>query len=356
MFKRLLVISLAALTCALPFAEACSGAVRGKKGNGAVTEKSAPMRVIFDTDLGNDVDDALAMDMLYKYMDQGRIRIIGIMTNKDTRYAPEFVDIFNTWYGYPKIPVGKISGGVKQDDYVNYSEAVCKLTNGDGSPMFRRSLRNYDKLLPSHILYRKLLAAQPDNSVTVISVGFSTNLARLLDTPADKYSPLSGRELVAKKVRLLSVMGGDFIENPRAEFNIVNDIPSAQKVFAEWPSHIAVSPFAVGKAIKFPASAIENDFGWVNGHHPMVEAYLHYRPMPYDRPTWDLTSVLYAVFPDEGYFTVSEPGNVSVDDKGYTSFKPASDGRDVVLSVDSGQAARIRDYFVEFITSKPGSR
>ena len=238
------------MTCVVSFAA-------GKKGSG-----KDPIRIILDTDIGNDVDDALALDMLYKYQDQGIVKILGILTNKDTKYAPEFVDIMNTWYGYPKIPIGTISNGVLLDDYVNYAENVCVLNNEDGTPMFKRSYKNYDKLLPSHILYRKLLAAQPDNSVTVITIGFSTNLARLLETPGDKYSPLTGRELVAKKVRLVSVMGGDFIENPRAEFNIVNDIPAAKKLFSEWPGQIIVSPFAVGKAIKFPASVIQNDFNW----------------------------------------------------------------------------------------------
>lgn len=316
--------------------------------------KNQPIRIILDTDIGNDVDDALALDMLYKYQDQGVVKILGILTNKDTKYAPEFVDIMNTWYGYPRIPIGKITGGVRLDDYVNYAENVCKLNNEDGTPMFKRSLKSYDKLLPSHILYRKLLAAQPDNSVTVITVGFSTNLARLLETPGDKYSPLTGKELVAKKVRLLSVMGGDFIENPRAEFNIVNDIPSAKKLFSEWPGDVAVSPFAVGKVIKFPASVIQNDFNW-GVQHPMVQAYLHYRPMPYDRQTWDLTSVLYAVKGAADFFGVSEPGTITVTDDGHTVFTPSESGKHVILSVDKSQAQRVKQYFIEIITQKPNS-
>lgn len=340
MINKLLCAALVMMTCVVSFAA-------GKKGSG-----KEPIRIILDTDIGNDVDDALALDMLYKYQDQGVVKILGILTNKDTKYAPEFVDIMNTWYGYPKIPIGTISDGVLLDDYVNYAENVCVLNNEDGTPMFKRSYKNYDKLLPSHILYRKLLAAQPDNSVTVITIGFSTNLARLLETPGDKYSPLTGRELVAKKVRLVSVMGGDFIENPRAEFNIVNDIPAAKKLFSEWPGQIIVSPFAVGKAIKFPASVIQNDFNW-GVQHPMVQAYLNYRKMPYDRPTWDLTSVLYAVKGAGDFFTVSEPGTVSVTDDGHTVFTPSPDGKHALLSVDKEQAARVKDYFIKLITVKP---
>ncbi len=315
-------------------------------------DAKTPIKLIFDTDIGNDVDDALALDMLYKYQDKGVLNILGIMTNKDTKYAPEFVDIMNTWYGYHKIPIGKITGGVRLDDYVNYAENVCKLNGEDGKPMFRRSLKSYDKLLPSHLLYRKLLASQPDSSVVIVSVGFSTNLARLLETTGDKYSPLSGKELVAKKVRLLSVMGGDFIEKPRAEFNIVHDIASAKKVFSEWPGEIVVSPFAVGKVIKFPAKVIQNDFNW-GIPHPMVQAYMHYRPMPYDRPTWDLTSVLYAVKGSEGFFSMSEPGTITVTDDGHTVFSPSHEGHHTILSVDKDQATRIKDYFIKLITEKP---
>lgn len=340
MIKRIIAVALSLAACVVSFAA------------GPDRTGDSPIRIIFDTDIGNDVDDALALDMLYKYQDRGTVNLLGVLTNKDTKYAPEFVDIMNTWYGYPKIPIGKITGGVRQDDYVNYAENVCVLNDVHGKPMFDRSLRSYGKLLPSHILYRKLLAAQPDNSVVVVTVGFSTNIARLLDTPADKYSELTGRELVARKVRLLSIMGGDFIENPRAEFNIVNDIPSAKKLFSEWPGKVVVSPFAVGKAVKFPATVILNDLKW-NIPHPMVQAYLHYRPMPYDRPTWDLTSVLYAVEGAADYFGVSEPGTVSVTDDGHTVFTPSADGKHVILSVNKEQAARVKDYFIKLITEKP---
>lgn len=333
--------------CAAIFAWAEVAAFGGDSMKGS---SSSPLTVIFDTDLGNDVDDALAMDMLYKYMDAGEMDVIGVLTNKYTPYAPEMVDIMNTWYGYPKIPIGTISAGVVKDDYVNYAEKVCKLSDVYGKPMFKCSLKSYSKLLPSHVLYRKLLASQPDNSVVIISVGFSTNLARLLESGPDKYSDLSGKELAAKKVKLLSVMAGDFIEKPRAEFNVVNDIPSAQKVFAEWPTDIVISPFAVGKAIRFPAATILNDcnFGFP---HPMVQAYLNYRPMPYDRQTWDLTSVLYVMKPE--MFTISERGSVSVDDNGYTAFVPSPDGKHRILSVTPEQAEAIKEYFIKLISSRP---
>ena len=70
-------------------------------------------KIIFETDLGNDIDDALALDMLYKYQDAGDIELLGIMLNKEGAHPPEFTDIMNSWYGYPDIPIGIIHNGVE---------------------------------------------------------------------------------------------------------------------------------------------------------------------------------------------------------------------------------------------------
>ena len=71
---------------------------------------------------------------------------------------------------------------------------------------------------------------------------------------------------------------------------------------------------------------ILEDFGYVP-HHPLAEAYQRYKPTPHERPTWDLTSVLYAVFPKRGYFELSPPGQVTVEQDGFTRFAPDPAGR-----------------------------
>ena len=149
--------------------------------------------------------------------------------------------------------------------------------------------------------------APADRSVVIVQVGFSTNLARLLDTKADTVSPQNGRALVSQKVTLLSVMAGNFGDG-RSEFNLAQDIPSAVKLFQEWPTPIVVSGFEIGEAMPFPATRIEHDFSYAQDH-PVADAYRAYMKMPYDRPTWDLTAVLYAVRPDDGYFSLSRAGS-----------------------------------------------
>merc|ERR550537_964507 len=58
--------------------------------------------------------------------------------------------------------------------------------------------------------YRKALATAPDASINVASIGMPTNLRDLLNTTADQYSPLSGFDLVAKKVAKIVFMDGGY--------------------------------------------------------------------------------------------------------------------------------------------------
>src|SRR5690606_23073368 len=104
------------------------------------------------------------------------------------------------------------------------------------------------------------------------------------------------------------------------EYNVIKDVPSCAKLVERWPTEIVFSGFEIGIAIPYPATSIERDYDYVK-HHPLAEAYILYEPPPHNRPTWDLTSVLYAVHPDRGYFDLSKPGDVTVEDDGFTRFK-----------------------------------
>jgi inosine-uridine nucleoside N-ribohydrolase len=192
---------------------------------------------------------------------------------------------------------------------------------------------------------RRILAKEKDHSVVIVQVGFSTNLAKLLETD---------RALVARKVKMLSVMAGAF-PTGRKEFNVVTDIPSAKKVFADWPGPIVASGFEIGQSILYPASSIEKDYSYVP-HHPIADAYRLYMKMPYDRPTWDLTAVLYAVRPDAGYFGLSAPGTVTVDDTGVTHFVESSNGKQRYLTVTPEQRQKVLSAMIELASAPPGRK
>src|SRR5207248_1607473 len=99
-------------------------------------------------------------------------------------------------------------------------------------------------------------------------------------------------------VRLLSVMAGGFGPNAaKIEYNIATDLPSARKLFSDWPTPVVASGFEVGSAILYSGRSMRADYRWA-ADHPLVFCYEQYRGLGNDQPTWDLTSALYAVRPD----------------------------------------------------------
>ena len=310
--------------------------------------QESPMKVIFDTDMGNDIDDALALDMLYKYVDEGKVELLGITSNKEEPQSVEYIDILNTFYGHPDIPIGKIRHGAPCDRVNSFTSQIA--ADAD----YKRSVKDYDSPPESVSLMRELLAGQPDGSVTIIAVGFSTNLQRLLESGPDTFSDADGETLVRNKVAKLCMMAGEFEQEggKSPEYNIRIDHNAAEEVFRRWPGTIVTSPFEVGLEICYPVESILNDFGYA-AKHPMAEAYKVYKPMPYDRPMWDPSAVLYAVEPDAGYFNLSLKGRIRVDEQSNTWFTPEEEGMHSYLKADSLQAIAARKHIVDIITRKP---
>ncbi|MGA2153447.1 MAG: nucleoside hydrolase [Bryobacteraceae bacterium] len=285
--------------------------------------------VIFDTDIGNDVDDCLALAILHAFASRGEIRLAAVTITKDNPWAARLASAIDTFYGRPNVPIGAVHDGQTKDD------GYLKKALDAGHYPYR------DHPEDAVTVLRRVLESELDSNVVIVQVGFSTNLARLLDSPG-------GRALAARKVSRLVMMAGDFAGNG-PEYNVKTDIPSAQKLVAEWPGPVYWSGFEVGSTIKYPARSIERDFG-PPGANPVADAYRNYLAMPYDRETWDLTAALYAVRPADGYFTVSAPGRVTVDAQGKTAFTPEDGGPHRVLSVNDAQRARILEAFLWLCT------
>jgi hypothetical protein len=311
---------------------------------------SSPVPIIFDTDIGNDIDDALALGVIHALANRGECRLVAVTISKDNPLCAPFIDLVNTFYGRGDIPIGVVRDG-KTPEEGKYLRGPVEAR--DGSKIrFAHDLQSGADAPEAVAVLRQSLAGEADGSVVMVVVGFSTNIARLLESPPDKYSPLSGKDLVAKKCRLLSIMAGNFGPKPGPEYNVFIDVPAARQVYANWPTDIVASGFEIGLAIKYPAVSIERDFAYVP-HHPLPEAYVLYQKMPYDRETWDLTSVLYAVRPDRGYFALSEPGTITVDEKNVTQFAPAATDKHRYLKVAPEQIARVREALVILASEPP---
>jgi inosine-uridine nucleoside N-ribohydrolase len=306
------------------------------------TPPPAPARVIFDTDMGNDIDDAMALALLHSLQARGECQVLAVTLTKNDPLAGPFIDAVNTFYGRGDVPIGVRREGGKNNENRFLKLAAVK----DGDRLrYARDLDNGTAPEAKELL-RQTLAAQPDGSVILVQVGFFSNLAALLAAPADVA-------LLKQKVKLLSIMAGSFqtIEhnNHYLEYNVTCDVPAAQKLAQDWPTPIVWSGFEIGIALKYPAVSIERDFNYVP-HHIIPEAYRLYEPPPHERPTWDLTAALYAVRPDRGYFDLSPPGRVTVEADGFTRFKPESKGRDRFLILNTAQLSRTREALVQLVT------
>ena len=180
---------------------------------GAEPPPAEPVRLIFDTDMGNDIDDALALGVIHALQSRGECQLLAVTVSKDNEFAAPFCDLVNTFYRRGKIPVGVVRQGQTPENS-RYIQEPC-LAKDDGQLRYPRTLLSGKDAPEATGLLRQVLSRQPDASVVMVVVGFSTNISRLLESPADSHSPLTGRALVAQKCKLLSMMAGNFAERGR---------------------------------------------------------------------------------------------------------------------------------------------
>lgn len=305
-------------------------------------------KILFDTDITGDVDDVLALAMCHHLADRGACEFLGVTVSKNNPLTASFVDAENTFYGRPNLPVG-----VTRDANAQHRESkYLKLAE---SPDYPHDLKRNEEAQDAVAMIREILAAQPDRSVTIVSVGIASNLANLLKSPG-------GIELVKQKVKLLSIMAGAFAfcnqTNYHLEANVINGIGYMQTVANEWPDAVPIiwSGYEIGEALPFPRVVIQRDLGYLP-HHLVKEAYLLHSGPEHDRPCWDESSVLYAVYPDRGFFGLSAPGRVSVLDDGFTRFMPMKGNkgsqRDRFLTMNSVEQARALEAIVQLTILPP---
>lgn len=307
--------------------------------------------ILFDTDITGDVDDVLALAMCHALADRGACEFLGVTVSKNNALTASFVDAQNTFSGRPALPVG-----VTHDTTAQHRESkYLKLAENAAYP---HDLRRNEDAREAVALLRELLEQEPDHSVTIISVGIASNLANLLKSKG-------GVALVQQKVRTLSIMAGAFTfcngTNYHLEANVVNGIRAMQTVAELWPEEVPVvwSGYEIGEALPFPRRVIQKDLNY-RPHHLVKEAYLLHSGPEHDRPCWDESSVLQAVYPERGYFGLSQPGRVQVLADGFTRFQPAhgtkDSRRDRFLTLNAEQRSRALEAIVQLTVHPPPSQ
>ncbi len=206
---------------------------------------ASPKKVIFDSDMIGDYDDVGAMAVLHKLADAGECEILATVSSTHSNASVGTIELLNHYYGRPSIPVG----AVKKDGVGGGSENPARRSHIKYENLLKRypgwwKYRSSNDSPDATEIYRKVLAAQPDHSVTIVTTGFLTNLRKLLQSKGDRFSPLDGPALVKAKVAAWYVMGGAL---PRGhEFNLKEDGPSSKYVFDNWPSPVVINDFWFG--------------------------------------------------------------------------------------------------------------
>jgi inosine-uridine nucleoside N-ribohydrolase len=278
-------------------------------------QNTKPVSVIFDTDIGPDYDDVGALAVLHAFEDLGEARILATISSNAFPTTGPTLSVLNKYFNRPDIPIG-VTKNAKPDKACSqgWAEAIIK--------KYPHTLKSNQDAMDAINLYRKILARQPDHSVIVISTGFFTNLAGLLESGPDRYSGLNGMALVNKKVRELVSMAARLGKDGTGgyEFNVMVDPPSSKKVFEQWPTAIILSGFEIGEKILTGIRLIHNE---IIQNSPVKDAFriaLEKDSNFVGRNSWDETAVLVAIRGLSPWF-------------GFTklNFKIEEDGKNVLI-------------------------
>ena len=175
-------------------------------------QKHAPAPVIFDTDIGTDIDDAYALAAL---IHRPELQVLGVTTVSGdavarARLAAKLLAVAGgRWLS---LPVYAGTSGSTQ-----YMKQV-EWANGFTAPDLHES--------GGVEFMRREIDARP-GEVTIIAVGELTNVAALLDSDPR----------IAKKIRAIALMGGAVYRGyapgsrPEPEWNIKSNAAAAKRVF-----------------------------------------------------------------------------------------------------------------------------
>lgn len=252
---------------------------------------AGPVPIIVDTDIFTDADDVGALGSAFALQRDGEAKVIAVTVNTPTyraAVAPDqvrCVAAIDSFYGSPTVPIGTETSAGGTDAGSSYVGACAQLDPG-----------SLPATADAVSVDSQALAAQPDGSVVMVSIGYLGNLAALISSSA-------GRQLVQRKVRELVVMGGGY-PGPASENNLMGDPAAAQTVATNWPTKILWTGYEVGSRIFT---------GWtISATHPsnspLRVAYEHFADPGQAIRSWDLAAVYDAVRPATASLTEVGPG------------------------------------------------
>ena len=262
--------------------------------------------IILDTDIGPDCDDAGALALLHILAKDRPVQLLAVTNCTSNPYGNGAIDAINREYGQYDIPIGMYDkpGFLWDEASEVYNKAIC---------LGYENRFQHNQNAPKALDILKAALRQAECKVTLVAIGPLNNLADLL-------RDAEGCNLVAQKVKILITMSCSL---KAVEWNIEMDIPSAQEVFAHWPTPIIATPFETGEKIITGA-----DFQDIRHDHPLRLAYRLFNGQDgVGRSSWDLTAVWAAIAGPEPFFSLSETYDIFIDDSGQAIYNPHPDGK-----------------------------
>lgn len=238
-------------------------------------------KIMLDTDLGCDCDDAGAVAVLCHLAKSGKAEILSVTHTTGSRPGHTFLIHELRFFGYGDLPVG-----VRQDDFL-----TDPIYEQFSRPYCERMRYAYEEREDAVRVLRRTLAANGGNrDITLCAIGPLRNLGALVGSGADDISPLSGVELLAKNVTQVVCMAGNFTGRLSSEWNVKMDIPAARAFFSRCPVPILFAPDEIGRDLKTGALLDR-----VPEDHPVRAAYTLFSGESHMRSSWDLVAVYAAV-------------------------------------------------------------
>jgi purine nucleosidase len=281
----------------------------------------APEKVIIDTDIGDDIDDAFAIALALK---SPELEILGISTTfGDTEARAKIVDRLLGEAGRTDIPV--LAGAP-----THTTNVMNQKRYGEGGHFARASHPNAVDFILDEI-------RRYPGQITLIAIGPLMNVGALIDKDPATFL----------KLKRVVMMGGSIdcgygelwfctAHGPDAEWNIINDIPSAKKLFLSGVP-LYVMPL---DSTQLKLDEVKRAYLFKQGT-PLTDVLtLLYHEWGQQTPTlFDPVTVAFILDPK---VCPVQPMYIRVDDKGFTRRGPGVPNAQVCMHSDADAFFRLQ--------------
>ena len=294
----------------------------------ALGQSAAPEKIIIDTDIGDDVDDAFALALAVK---SPELRVLGVTTTfGDTEARAKIVDRFLGVVGRSEIPVfaGKATAPKNSMSQRVYLESghFIKSSHGDAADFLLEEIRKYP------------------GEISLIAIGPLMNVGAAIDKDAATFRKLKRVVLMGGSVRRgYGDLGYTPPVPPMPEWNILNDVASAQKLFSSGVP-LYVMPL---DSTQLKLDEVKRDFLFSRGTTVTDQLAILYHLWGQQTPTlFDPMTIAFALKPE---LCPVVPMHIRIDEKGSTREEPGTPNAQVCLNSNA------EDFF-QFYLGKVGSR